>query len=151
MQANLRQSRIFTDNQPLAAITVELCYVKQSSIHLFILLFLLVAVSHCCQHDALVSGIVICYTKSVGTPHWVRVVCPPCREGSCWVLRRLIQVCLTRSLVAVCTPPHPSPSSPSLRRLDLLPHPCPLRRGTPPGTNSFGWKRIASEVHRNMG
>ena len=42
------------------------------------------------------------------------------------VLRRLIQVCLTRGLVAVCIPPHPSPSSPALRRLDVLPNSCPL-------------------------
>jgi hypothetical protein len=36
---------------------------------------------------------------------------PPCREGSCWVLRRLIQVCLTRGLVAVCIRlTHPPPA-----------------------------------------
>ena len=125
-----------------------ICYTKPY--HRFRLLMLLVAASHSCHDDSLVRGIVICCTKFGGTPHG-GVVCPPCREGSCWVLRRLIQVCLTRGLVAVCTPPHPSPSSPSLRRLDLLPHSCPLDRESPPGTNSLGWKRIASEFRNAMG
>jgi hypothetical protein len=49
--------------------------------HFFNLLILLVAVSHSGHQDSLVSGIVICYTKSVGTPHSGRVVCSPVKRG----------------------------------------------------------------------
>ena len=110
-----------------------ICYTEPY--HRFRLLMLLVAASHSCHDDSLVRGIMICCTKFGGTPHGGGVVCPPCREGSCWVLRRLIQVCLTRGLVAVCTPPHPSPFSPALRRLDLLPHSCPLFHESPLAQN----------------
>jgi hypothetical protein len=60
---------------------IVICYTK--SFHLLILLFLFVAASHSGHQDSLVRGIVICYTNSVGTLHGERVVCPPCREGSC--------------------------------------------------------------------
>jgi hypothetical protein len=68
---------------------IDIVYTK--SFHLFRLLFLCVAVSHSGHKDSLVRGIVICYTKFVGAPHWRESGMPPCREGSCHVLRGLIQ------------------------------------------------------------
>jgi hypothetical protein len=86
-----------------------ICYTK--SFHLFNWLFWFVAASRSYHQDSLVRGIAICCTKSVGIPHGGEGGMPPRREGSCYVLQRLIQVCLPRGLVPVCIPPtHPPPA-----------------------------------------
>ena len=56
-------------------------------------------------------------------PTWGKGGMPPNREGSCKVVRRLIQVCLTRGLVAVCIPLHPPP--PALHFVGLTCWPIP--------------------------
>jgi hypothetical protein len=102
--------------------------------HLFKLLLLFVVASHSCHHDSLVRGIVICCTKFVATPRGGRVVCPP-------VERVVLGAEKTHPSLFASWPcgcmhsPHPSPSSPALRRLDLLPHSCPLHHESPLAQN----------------
>jgi hypothetical protein len=110
----------------LLARRIVLCGTK--SLHKLMCLFLIVAVSHSGHIDSLARGIVVCYTKSVGAPHGghgVRVVCTPVEWGRARCCGDSSKFLLARGLVAVCTPPHPSPSSPADPRLDLLPHSCP--------------------------
>jgi hypothetical protein len=91
--------------------------------------FLIVAVSHNGHHDSLVRGIVICYTKSVRTPHGGHggsVVCTPVERGRARCCGDSSKLLLARGVVAVCIPPHPSPSSPCTSSAwlvaPLLPH-----------------------------
>jgi hypothetical protein len=90
----------------LLARRIVLCDIK--SLHNLMCLFLIVAVSHNGHHDSLVKGIVICYTKSVGTPHGGhggRVVCTLVERGRARCCGDSSKFLLARGLVAVCTPP----------------------------------------------
>jgi hypothetical protein len=112
----------------------------QKSVHNFMFLFLIVAVSHSGHHDSLVRGIVICYTKSVGTPpggHGGGVVCTPVQRGRA-------RCCGDSSKFFVGSWPCACMHSPP---------PIPLQPCTSsaPGPKSVGWKGIASELRSSMG
>ena len=53
--------------------------------------------------------------------------------------------------MAVCNPPHPSPSSLARPRLDLFSHSCPNCTVRVPRPKSLGWDRIAPELRSSMG
>ena len=92
------------------------CTGYKKSFHMFKLLFLLVAVSHSGHQVSLVRGIVICYTKSVGTPEG-GMSGRACEETQSRLFGSWPCGCMHS--------PHPSPSSPVRPRLDWLPHSCP--------------------------
>jgi hypothetical protein len=123
----------------LLARRIVLCYIK--SLHNLMCLLLIVAVSHSGHRDSLVRGIVICYTKSVGTPHrghGGRVVCTPVERGRARCCRDSSKFCWLVALWLYALPPTHPPPALHVLGLTCCPTTAPQHRESPLAQKSVG-------------